>query len=143
MNALYARIPGYEKTGQRSIDRQPQNFREIGISAHYSFLLMLLSAWEDRRFSDKDLLDILDAVFVFFLRRRMIREINRENQVVLELARLVPDLESAPNKKGRMFALPGENDDKKFRLPNDVECGELFWRRIFISAPRRVLRWHL
>lgn len=105
MNALYARIPGYEKTGQRSIDRQPQNFREIGISAHYSFLLMLLSAWEDRRFSDKDLLDILDAVFVFFLRRRMIREINRKNQVVLELARLVPNLESAPNKKGRMFAL--------------------------------------
>ena len=117
---IYAYIIFDISTGNNKIDYELSDLRRINVSTAYSFLLMLMRSWEQKKFTDQEIVDILDAFRIYCLRRRIIGITNAENKVFPTLANKIPDLISAEDKKLKMFDILASQENY-LRVPNDIE----------------------
>ena len=117
---IYSYIISDTSTGNDKIDHQLSDLRKINVSTAYSFLLMLMRTWEQKRFTDLEVADILDAFRIYCFRRRLIGLTQAENKTFPTLASKIPDLINASDKKIKMFEILA-NQENYLRVPNDIE----------------------
>lgn len=117
---IYAYVLPGGKSGDKQIDRILDDLSRLNVTTAYSFLLELLRAWNNGRFTAQGIVDILEAFRIYCLRRRLIALTNAENKSFPALAARIPELEKATDKKEAMFDILSKQESN-LRLPNDVE----------------------
>ncbi len=119
---LYASITSDVTTGSKVIDKVMQNIRSIKITTAYSFILVILNEWKHGTITENETADILDALFIYGMRRRIIGDTNFESKFFPVLAKKIDQLIKASDKKLEMFKIFSSQEEKA-RLPNDIEVG--------------------
>ena len=107
-------------SGNKDVDYQLQDFSRIKLTTAYSFFLVLLKAWKDGSFTSAEIVDILDAIRIYSFRRRILGITNAENKNYPGLAKYVPELIKAKDKRFKMFEILAKQESN-MRLPNDIE----------------------
>ncbi len=122
---LYKRIisgPGAtEKTEKtEKTDKILEDLRRLHVTTAYSFLLALLSNWNEGRFSDSDIADLLEAFCIYCKRRRLIGLTAAENKAFPRFVNQMRRLECATDKKKELFDMLSQTE-YNLRCPNDTE----------------------
>lgn len=115
---LYAVLAGYQSSGNLKIDQKIADLKLVEASGFYSFILGVLHLRKATQLNDSDTLAVLDAIFVYIARRRVLRLTQGENKNAPLLVKYFDDLIAATNKKEKMLALLS-NQQYALRLPND------------------------
>ena len=116
---LYSYILG-GKSDSPEVDRKLQDLRRINVTTAYSFLLSLFYCWKSGKLNEDEVVNVLDAFFVYCARRRILGLTSGENKNFPLLTKCLADLIHAENKKERMFEVLS-NQESNLRLPNDIE----------------------
>lgn len=117
---LYACIALGAPSGNADIDRKLTDLRNIKTTTSYSFILALLQTWNSGKLSDADLLGVLEALFIYLFRRRIIGMAKAENKSIPELTKHVPDIARAADPHQAMFELLA-GQGYALRLPTNAE----------------------
>ena len=104
-STYYAYIVKSAKTGNQKVDSKLADIRHINITTSYSFLMGLLASWKEGRFTDADILTLLDVLLVYFIRRRILGLTAGENNNIPVLAKHIGDIERAEDKKAYLYQL--------------------------------------
>lgn len=118
--SIYAYILPGGTSGNKNIDTKLHDIQRLNVTTAYSFLLVLLYNWEQEKFSDKDIINILDAFLIYCLRRRLLGITSAENKNFPLLANKIQLLLDASDKKEKMFDILSKQESN-LRLPNDIE----------------------
>lgn len=116
----YSYIVLGRSSGNNMIDRRLSDLRTINVTILYSFLLSILEKWDVGDLTDDETVAVLDALIVYFLRRRILKLTQGENKNFPQLVRKVNRLVEAEDKKKKMFEILA-NQEHAIRLPNDIE----------------------
>jgi uncharacterized protein with ParB-like and HNH nuclease domain len=116
----YAVLAGYKSSGDNKIDQKIVDLKILESSGFYSFMLGILHLRSKQKLTNSDTLQILDAIFIYIARRRILRLTQAENKNAPLLVKHFDDLISADEKKVKMFELLA-NQSYALRIPNDTE----------------------
>jgi len=116
----YSVLAGYKSSGDERIDTKISDLKTVESSGFYSFILGVLQLRTDGKLSSDDCLSILDAVFIYITRRRILRLTQGENKNAPQLVRFFDELITASSKKDKMLSILS-NQLYALRLPNDNE----------------------
>lgn len=116
----YSILAGYKTSGDTRIDDKISDLRTIESSGFYSFILGILQLRHEHQLNSDDCLAILDAVFVYVTRRRMLRLTQAENKNAPLLVKYYDELIAGDNKRNMMLHILA-NQPYALRLPNDNE----------------------
>jgi uncharacterized protein with ParB-like and HNH nuclease domain len=119
LSKFYAYI-GILKNTPDEISQKLKDLKQVEFSVFYSFILGLFEWWDQKKFNDKDIADILDAIFIYIARRRIMRLAEGENKMILFLYSHYSALIDSVNKKAKMFEILSRQS-YPVRLPNDEE----------------------
>lgn len=117
---VYAIIIQNKTTGNKYIDKELSDINTMNFTTAYSFLMVLFRNWKVDIFTDTDIAEILDAFKIYSMRRRLLGLAMGENKALPTLAKYVPDLAKAKDKKLKMFEILS-GMESNLRLPNDIE----------------------
>ena len=119
--SLYAAIVGNHDFGNKDIDYVLSDLQYLRITTAYSFLLALLAAFSDGRFTVQEVIDILNVFRIYILRRKLMRVASSsENKSFPLLVNHLDGLISAVDKRAKMFDILA-HQEANLRLPNDIE----------------------
>lgn len=118
----YALILGAD-SGEKRIDILLNDFRQLGVTTAYSFILSLLAEWKSGKLSTDGLCELLSAFKIYCVRRRIVRLAAGENNLFPRLVQHVPDLIAAGNKGEKLFEILAKTKYAT-RLPNDIELSQ-------------------
>ena len=121
---LYGAIVLGHDSGSAAINRRLSDIRTLGATTTYSFLMMLLYEWKCGKFTGQDISDILDALIVFLLRRRILSLTAPENKIIPTLVQNISELAASKNKRDTMFRILSSHESN-FRVPNDIEVSRV------------------
>ncbi len=109
-------------TGNDRVDSLLRDLRYLSVSTAFSFIMALLYEWKKKEpaFKDSDMIGILEALFIYFARRRIIGETNAENKSFPALTKKIERLIKAQDKKDEMFKILASQEEN-CRLPKDME----------------------
>lgn len=116
----YSVLAGYKSSGDTKIDAKIADLKTLEASGFYSFILGILQLRTNNRLTSNDCWQILDAIFVYIARRRIMRLTQAENKNAPLLVKYFDDLIGAPNKRDEMLNILS-NQQYALRLPNDGE----------------------
>lgn len=119
-STLYAYIVGNAASGNAKLDTILADLRSIRITTAHSFILALLREWKCERFTDDDIVEIMDAFRINCFRRRLVTLTKAENMGYPLLVKKIPDLKAATDKRLKMFEILAKQETN-LRLPNDIE----------------------
>lgn len=119
-STIYSCVALGKTTGSEKIDAALSDLRRLQMTTAYSFLMMLLSAWKDGKFSEGDVVKILTVFKIYCLRRRIVSVTQADNKGFPVLVTKLPDLIDSGNKEKKMFEILSGLDNS-LRLPNDIE----------------------
>lgn len=114
----YAVLAGYKYSGNLKIDQKIADLKTIESSGFYSFILGLLHLRTESKLNDNDTLGILNAVFIYISRRRIMRLTQGENKNAPTLVKYFDMLIEADDKEATMLEILS-NQQYALRLPND------------------------
>lgn len=114
----YSVLAGYKSSFNENIDLKIQDLKIVESSGFYSFILGILNLRTEQKFNDNDVLEVLDAIFIYVTRRRMLRITQGENTGIPTLVKYFDDLIQAQNKRIKMLEILS-NQQYALRLPND------------------------
>jgi uncharacterized protein with ParB-like and HNH nuclease domain len=114
----YAIMAGYKSSRNDKIDLKIADLKVIESSGFNSFILGVLHLRIEQKLNDKDTLAILDAIFIYIARRRILRITQGENKNAPLLVKYFDDLIEAEDKKAKMLEILS-NQQYALRLPND------------------------
>jgi uncharacterized protein with ParB-like and HNH nuclease domain len=117
-SADYAVLASHRKSDNGKIDQKITDLKIIESSGFYSFILGILHLKTEGKITDDDCLAILDAIFIYIARRRILRITQGENKNAPLLVKYFDELVSAENKKEKMLEILS-NQQYALRLPND------------------------
>lgn len=116
----YSVLAGYKTSGDARIDEKIADLKTVEVSGFYSFILGILHLRTEGKINSDDCLAILDAVFIYITRRRILRLTQGENKNGPQLVKFFDELISADSKKDKMLSILS-NQVYALRLPNDNE----------------------
>ena len=116
---IYSLILG-ASSGEKAIDSLLSDFRQLGVTTAYSFILSLLCEWKRGTISATGLCRLLSAFRTYCIRRRITQLAAGENKLFPRLIQYVSDLVSTEDKEHAMFGILCKTEYAT-RLPNDVE----------------------
>lgn len=119
-SSQYAILAGYKSSGSRKIDKKITDLRTLKVSAFHSFILGILNLRNEQKITDDDCLAILDAIFIYIARRRILKLTQGENKDAPLLVKYFNVLIEAEDKKAKMLEILS-NQHYALRLPNDNE----------------------
>lgn len=114
----YAVLAGYKSSGNDQIDLKIKDLKFVEASGFYSFILGILHLRQEQKFNDNDTLEILDAIFIYITRRRILRITQAENTSSPLLVKYFDELLQSQNKRSKMLEILS-NQQYALRLPND------------------------
>lgn len=116
----YACIVMGKNSGSILINKKLSDIKTIGVTIANSLLLSLFNKWDSGMLNEKDFSDILDALIIYFLRRRILKLTQGENKTFPPLVKEIGTLITSSNKKICMFNILSSLENFT-RLPNDNE----------------------
>lgn len=116
----YSVLAGYKSSGDEKIDTKISDLKTVEASGFYSFILGILHLQTEGKLSPDDCLSILDAVFIYITRRRILRLTQGENKNAPLLVSFFDELITASSKKDKMLSILSKQL-YALRLPNDNE----------------------
>jgi len=116
----YAILAGYKSSNYAKIDQKLTDLRVIESSGFNSFILGILGLRTEGKIDDIDCLAILDAIFIYIARRRILRLTQGENKNAPTLVKHFEDLISNDDKKRKMLEILS-SQHYALRLPNNHE----------------------
>lgn len=116
----YSILAGYMSSGDIRIDAKIKDLKTVEASGFYSFILGVLNLRTDGQLNSEDCLSILDAIFVYITRRRILRLTQAENKNAPILVRYFDEIIESLNKRDKMLSILS-NQQYALRLPNDNE----------------------
>lgn len=116
----YAFIVLGKESGSAKVDNKLNDLRTIGVTIAHSFLLNLLEDWKSDRLTEDDISGVLEALIIYFLRRRILKLTQGENKSFPSLVKQKDNIIHAQDKKTTMFAILATQENS-VRLPNDIE----------------------
>lgn len=119
-STIYSWLLCLGDSGNTKVNKILGDLKRVRTTTAYSFLMALLHQWKSGKFSDKDIVEILDALRIYIFRRRIIGLTQAENKAFPGLVRKIDQLISARDKKLEMFIILA-NQENRMRLPNDSE----------------------
>ena len=114
----YSILAGYKSSGNDEIDLKIADLKIIEASVFYSFILGILHLRTEKKLDDGSTLAILNGIFIYISRRRILKLTQGENKSAPLLVRHLDDLIEAENKKAKMLDILS-NQAYALRLPND------------------------
>lgn len=114
----YAVLAGYKSSGNVKIDQKIADLKVIESSGFYSFILGLLHLRSEEKLNDDEVLSILNSVFIYIARRRILRLTQGENKNAPTLVKHFDMLIEANDKEAAMLEILS-NQQYALRLPND------------------------
>ena len=117
---IYSYILSIKSSGNKKIDYILKDLRTANVTTAYSFLLALLREWKQEKFSDADVISILNVIRIYILRRRLIGVAAAENKAFPALTAHIFELIRVPNKDIKMFEILAKQENN-LRIPNDIE----------------------
>ena len=78
----YSILAGYRPSSNEKIDLKIKDLKILESSGFYSFILGVLHLRTEQKLNDNDTLEILDAIFIYITRRRMLRVTQAENKSI-------------------------------------------------------------
>lgn len=114
----YAILASYKSSGNVKIDMKIADLKVIESSGFYSFILGILHLRTEQKINDNDTLAILEAIFIYIARRRILRITQAENKNAPLLVKYFDDLIDAEDKEATMLDILS-NQQYALRLPND------------------------
>ncbi|GHU08795.1 hypothetical protein FACS189431_5710 [Alphaproteobacteria bacterium] len=119
LSFCYAIIGG-KSSGAEKIDNIIQDLTRIEFSSFYSFILGILRLQKDNKLSNIDVYDILESMFFYICRRRVLRITQGENMNVPTLVKYFDEIIKSDNKKDKIFEILSDLP-YALRLPNNNE----------------------
>jgi len=116
----YAILASYKSSDNNKIDMKIKDLKVIEASGFYSFILGVLRLRTEQKLNDDDTKEILDAIFIYIARRRLLRMTQGENKNAPLLVKYFDDLIESKDKKAKMLEILS-NQQYALRLPNDIE----------------------
>ncbi|MDR0980016.1 MAG: DUF262 domain-containing HNH endonuclease family protein [Candidatus Nomurabacteria bacterium] len=116
----YAYLAGYKESGNPGIDRLIADLKVMEASGFYSTILGILHLRTELKIQDDDVINMLEAIFIYIARRRILRLAQAENKNAPTLVRYFDELIDAPDKKEKMLNLLSDQI-YALRMPNDAE----------------------
>lgn len=107
-------------TGCDEVNYELNDIHTLRVTTAYSFLMGLLAKWQDGRFTDPEMTEILDAFRIYCMRRRLMTLTAAENKILPTLVDRIDELENSHDKRQKMFDILA-NLESNARLPNDLE----------------------
>ena len=107
-------------TGNSSIDGILRDLNSIDVTTLYSFIMKILDCYFDTKLTAQEVFDILKVLFIYVLRRRILRLTQGENLAFPRLIRSIPLLISSTDKKHYMYEMLS-GMQYALRFPNDDE----------------------
>ena len=107
-------------SGDQNVDTLLAYLRQIDATTIYSLLLKIVGEWKRGIISDISAKNMIYALFVYMLRRRIVRITQGENKRLPSLASMIDDIGQDSDPRRRMFEVLA-NQDYSLRLPNDAE----------------------
>ena len=129
---LYSFIVVGKSSGNVLIDEKLADLRTINVTILYSFLLGVLEKWELEEFNESGVVAVLEALIVYFLRRRILKLTQGENKNFPPLVRQINQIVLSLDKKQKMFEILAEQENS-VRLPNDIEVSNELRRMNFYN----------
>lgn len=130
---IYSTILNGDSTGYDPLDKELSEIRTLKWSVVYSFLLSLLHTWKDGKFTNSEICEIVNALKIYFLRRRLTEELHtNENLGMPMLSAKIDSLVDAPNKRQKMFEILASQSNS-LRLPNDSELKNVLKTKNFYN----------
>ena len=103
----------------KKINELIKNIRELNCESMNSFLTEMLHQYRNNEFTEKDMIDIFEAVFIYIARKRLANLNSSENRFA-KLTKNINELKTATDKKQKMFEMLS-NMEYSIRLANDNE----------------------
>ncbi|MBP5534246.1 MAG: DUF262 domain-containing protein [Alphaproteobacteria bacterium] len=116
----YSVLAGYKSSGNDRIDKKIADLKIVEASGFYSFILGILNLYTDKKLTSEDCLSILDSIFVYITRRRILRLTQAENKNAPQLVKYFDKLIESADKKDKMLSILSDQQ-YALRLPNDNE----------------------
>ena len=116
----YSILAGYRPSSNEKIDLKIKDLKIIESSGFYSFILGILHLRTEQKLNDDDTLEILDAIFIYITRRRMLRVTQAENKSIPIIVKYFDVLINENDKRSRLLEILS-NQAYALRLPNDSE----------------------
>lgn len=120
LSDYYSYIVLGKSSGSTLVDQGLADLRTIGVTTANSFLIGLIDKWKLGELSESDLSEILSALRVYFIRRRILKLTQGENKNIPLLAREINKIVNSQNKNNVMYKILA-NQEHSMRLPNDYE----------------------
>ena len=117
---VYAYIVKGISTGVPAIDREISDMKVFSISTAFSFILKILMLWKEEKITAGDTIEMLDALRIYTIRRRLVTEGLSENKNFPLFINKIDDVVNAKDKRMAMFKLLSSSENS-MRLPNDLE----------------------
>lgn len=116
----YSILAGYKSSGDQRIDKKISDLKTVEASGFYSFILGILNLYTEEKLNPDECFAVLDAIFVYIARRRILRLTQAENRNAPLLVKYFDKLVKSVNKKDEMLSILS-NQQYALRLPNDNE----------------------
>lgn len=121
---VYSFVIFDKTTGDKHIDHELSDMRRLNVTTLSPFLMVLLRSWETEKISSKGITDILFALKIYCLRRKILPNLGPgENKAFPKLVNYIDELANADDKKQKMFEILS-NQESKLKLPNDIELSQ-------------------
>ena len=118
---FYSWIINGKGTEYNAIDLELKDLGVLGVTTAYSFLLVLVRAWKQNKFTAQNVVDILRTFKIYCMRRRLIHGLTSpEAKNFPMLANHVEKLARSTDKKAEFLKVL-VNQENNLRLPNDLE----------------------
>ena len=108
------------ESGDKNVDTLLSYLRQIDATTVYSLLLKIIGEWRRGAVSDIDAENMIYALFIYMLRRRIVRITQGENKRLPLLVSMIDDIGQDSDSRRKMFEALA-NQDYSLRLPNDAE----------------------
>ena len=114
----YSVLAGYKSSGDLKIDQKIKDINTVKAAAFYSIILGLLHLKTENKIINSDILEILDSIFIYITRRRLLNLSKADNKGIPLLVKQFEQIMLSENKKNKMFEILS-NQQYTLRIPND------------------------
>lgn len=129
---LYAGIVLGTSLGNDKISRYLSDLRSIGAVTIYSFVMGILKSWKDNALSDADVIDLLNVLRTYLLRRRFAELGSAENKAFPLWNNHIKAIENSTDKKLRLYEIMA-SQDPSMRMPGDAEIKKIMASKDFYA----------
>lgn len=122
--SIYESIVGEKSLQNKEIDRLLKDINVLGATTTYSFIMEILKRWENRDFTDIEIIELLNVLYIYIWRRRLCGLSSGENKKIPLWNKKIEQIINSINKKDAFCEIIS-CEDTSMRMPNNTELRKI------------------